>query len=171
MRDRSRTLTLPLVGASAPPASADEAVAAIIARPQVRTERVLLAEGYDINRELITEMTRQLGVEIECAEDGVEAVAMVRHAFDCGRPYALVLMDLQMPRLDGLEATRDLRAAGISEAQLPIIALTANAFADDVENCLAAGMQAHLAKPLSMDRLGEALNRWMPGKAGVSVEA
>lgn len=165
------TLTLPLVGASAPPQSSQDCSAAITATLEKRGARVLLAEDYDINRELITEMTRQLGIEIECAEDGVEAVAMVRHAADCGRPYALVLMDLQMPRLDGLEATRELRASGIDEDQLPIIALTANAFADDVENCLAAGMQAHLAKPLAMDRLAEALDKWMPGEAEIDVKA
>ena len=126
------------------------------------TARVLLAEDYDINRELITDMTRQLGLEIECAVDGVEAVSMVHHARALGRPYRLVLMDLQMPKLDGLEATQRLRDAGVAEDELPIVALTANAFADDVENCLAAGMQAHLAKPLSMERLSDALKKWMP---------
>ncbi|MHA7819880.1 MAG: ATP-binding protein [Erythrobacter sp.] len=164
------SLTLPLIGAAAPPQSKDDSSSAISATLQKRGARVLLAEDYDINRELITEMTRQLGIEIECAEDGVEAVAMVRHAQDCGQPYALVLMDLQMPRLDGLEATRDLRQAGIGEDQLPIIALTANAFADDIENCLAAGMQAHLAKPLSIDRLDQALNKWMPASTDMTPE-
>lgn len=156
------TLTLPLVGASAPDCSAAPDGPAPLATSKPTAGRVLLAEDYDINRELITDMTSQLGVEIECAVDGVEAVSMVHHARALGRPYSLVLMDLQMPKLDGLEAAQRLRQGGVSEDELPIVALTANAFADDVENCLAAGMQAHLAKPLSMDRLAEALKKWMP---------
>ncbi len=124
------------------------------------TARILLAEDYDINRELITDMMRQLGLTIECAVDGEEAVSMIHEARVLGRPYGLVLMDLQMPNLGGLEATERLRQSGISEDELPVVALTANAFADDIENCLAAGMQAHLAKPVSMQRLADALNKW-----------
>jgi len=156
------TLTLPFVSASAPDCSAAPDGPPPLAASKPSAGRVLLVEDYDINRELITDMTRQLGVEIECAVDGVEAVSMIHHARALGRPYSLVLMDLQMPKLDGLEAAQRLRQGGVSEDELPIVALTANAFADDIENCLAAGMQAHLAKPLSMDRLAEALKKWMP---------
>lgn len=163
------TLTLPLVGASAPPLADTGEPASTPVRAAQGSSRVLLAEDYDINRELILAMAAQLKVELHCAEDGVEAVSMVRHARECGSPYALVLMDLQMPRLDGLEAARELRASGIAEDELPIVALTANAFADDVENCLAAGMQAHLAKPLSLERLSEALAKWMPAEGRASA--
>ena len=156
------TLSLPLIGAAAPLDSPKQDGPVPLEAMAAQAARVLLAEDYDINRELITDMTRQLGVEIECAVDGVEAVSMVHHARALGRPYRLVLMDLQMPKLDGLEATQRLRDGGVSEDELPIVALTANAFADDVENCLAAGMQAHLAKPVSMERLSEALKKWMP---------
>ncbi len=159
------TLSVPLASASetedpviggSPPILGQPATAITVINPV----RILLAEDYDINRELITDMTRQMGVEVECAEDGQEAIEMVHAARAEGQPYGLILMDLQMPILGGLEATERLRAAGISEQELPIVALTANAFADDIENCLAAGMQAHLAKPVSMQRLANALNKW-----------
>jgi signal transduction histidine kinase len=157
------TLTIPLIEADAPLKTFDNAPSGKTARSSSPGGRILLAEDYDINRELITEMTRQMGVEMDCAENGVEAVRMVHHARTIGRPYALVLMDLQMPRLDGLGAAERLRSGGVSASELPIIALTANAFADDIRACLAAGMQAHLAKPLSMERLSIALEQWMPG--------
>jgi len=167
------TLKLPLVGADAPQHIANRDGRKLTAAGVTKTAtaghgpdaRILLAEDYDINRELMTDMAQRLGMEIDCAEDGVEALAMVNHARNCNEPYALVLMDLQMPRMDGLEATRQIRAAGIDANELPIIALTANAFSDDVERCLDAGMQEHLAKPLSMDILGDALRRWMPASS------
>ncbi len=162
------TLTLPLVGADAPARSQDDGDARTIAAhsqsvvdPIGGEPRILLAEDYDINRELITDMARRIGIAIECAEDGAQAVAMVQRARETGTPYALVLMDLQMPRMNGLEAARTLREAGIEANELPIIALTANAFADDVKNCLVAGMQEHLAKPVSMDALGQVLTHWI----------
>ncbi len=169
------TLMIPLVRANAPPISAKDEVSTpatppkIVANPAAHSPsspdklRILVAEDFDINRELVTQMLARLGITIECAEDGLEAVSMVHQARAIGRPYHLVLMDLQMPRLDGFGATKRLRAAGLTEEDLPIIAVTANAFQDDIENCFAVGMQAHLAKPLSMDQLARTLDQWLPG--------
>ncbi len=159
------TLSVPLSEVSVAPAADPVLQIGGYSEPRVTTRnpaRILLAEDYDINRELITDMARQLDFTIECAEDGEEAIAMIHKARAIGSPYRLVLMDLQMPNLGGLEATERLRQSGISEDELPIVALTANAFSDDIESCLAAGMQAHLAKPVSMQRLADAVDKWAP---------
>ncbi|TAD82795.1 MAG: response regulator [Sphingomonadales bacterium] len=79
-----------------------------------------------------------------------------------GRPYDLVLMDVQMPGCDGLAATRAIRDEGIGPALLPVIALTANAYPEDVAAARAAGMQGHLAKPVAFAELARALQRWLP---------
>ena len=123
---------------------------------------VLLAEDFDINRELVVEMAKKIGLKVDAAVDGAEAVAMVKRAAQDGSPYRLVLMDLQMPVMDGLSAARKLREDGFSADSLPILALTANAYAEDVAASKAAGMQAHLSKPLSMDAFREAMERWLP---------
>lgn len=106
-------------------------------------------------------MLQQLGYEPSIAADGAEAIAMVEAARAEGQPYNLVLMDIQMPVMDGPEATRRLRGGGISANELPIIALTANAYADDVSACLSAGMQAHLAKPVTLAGLDDMLSQWI----------
>ena len=124
--------------------------------------RVLLVEDYDINQELICEMGRRIGLSFEIAEDGQLAVDAVLDAENAGAPFALVLMDLQMPVLGGLDAARAIRDAGIDAARLPILALTANAFADDLERCLKAGMQEHIAKPVELHRLHAAMEKWLP---------
>lgn len=154
----AETKTTPPAGPPAGPSAEarQNAKATHSARP-----RVLLAEDHDINRELVLQMTARLPIELDCAEDGVEAVAMVHQARVMGNNYALVLMDLQMPRLDGIDATLRLRQAGISSDELPIVAVTANAFPDDIDNCLAAGMQAHLAKPMSSEALSKTIETWI----------
>ena len=124
--------------------------------------RLLVAEDHDVNQLLISAMLEKLGCRPDLANDGDEAIAMVKAAAAAGRPYSLVFMDMQMPGLDGVEATRRLRASGVGETQLPIVALTANAYPDDIETCLAAGMQAHVAKPFSLETLEAALRRWLP---------
>lgn len=126
--------------------------------------RVLVAEDHDVNQILITTMLKQLGAEAELAADGAEAVALAIAARDRGAPFQVVLMDMQMPVMDGLEAARRLRAAGFGQDALPILALTANAYADDVAACLASGMQGHLAKPVRLADLSVAFGRWA-GKA------
>ena len=153
------TLELPgIVGAAAEtPLAADrDADTAGLARGV----RVLVAEDNPINQTLTLAMLAKTGAEAELAADGAAAIAMVEAAAARGRPYQLVLMDLQMPQIDGLEATRRLRAAGFGAEALPIVALTANAYADDVAACHAAGMQDHLAKPMRGRELEAMLRRW-----------
>ncbi len=115
--------------------------------------RVLIAEDHDINQELIVALARQAGMDPTLASDGAEAIAMVEESTRLGQPFQLILMDIRMPNVDGLEATRWLRASGHSPEALPIVALTANAYADDLQACSAAGMQAHLAKPIVIEEL------------------
>jgi PAS domain S-box-containing protein len=133
--------------------------------PTLGEGRVLVAEDHDVNQMLMADMLKQLGVAADFAIDGEDALAKVNAAQLAQRPYRLVLMDMQMPRMDGLEATRRLRASGMD---VPIVALTANAYADDVAECLAAGMQAHLSKPVSLVELQATLARWMTAPARAS---
>ncbi|MWV26909.1 PAS domain-containing hybrid sensor histidine kinase/response regulator [Aurantiacibacter rhizosphaerae] len=129
--------------------------------PMAGNQRILLAEDYDINQHLIAGMAKNAGIELDIAEDGEAALRMVcdAQAQDC--QYAAVLMDVQMPVMDGIEATRKIRALGIDGHTLPIIALSANAYPDDIEECLAAGMQSHMAKPLSYDTFTNEVGRWL----------
>ncbi len=122
--------------------------------------RVLVAEDHDVNQLLMMEMLSHLGIRAELAQNGEQAVDMVVAAASAGEPFSLILMDMQMPRVDGCEATLRLRAKGFGPAKLPIVALTANAYADDVSACLNAGMQAHLSKPIKSAELNAAIRRW-----------
>lgn len=128
--------------------------------------RVLLAEDYDINQMLIAAMAEKAGITLVIAENGREAVRMVHEAALADDPFALVLMDMQMPEMDGITATRELRRLGYNAKSLPIVALTANAFPEDIQNCLAAGMQAHCSKPLTMNRFEQILRRWLSAHDG-----
>jgi two-component system sensor histidine kinase/response regulator len=119
--------------------------------------RVLVVEDNEVNQLLATTMLRQRGLRPDLARTGAEAVAM--HA---ERSYAAIFMDCQMPVLDGYKATQQIRALE-TEAQTPIIAMTAHAMPDDRERCLAAGMSDYLAKPIDPSRLDQALARWLPG--------
>ena len=125
-----------------------------------QVNRVLVAEDHDINQLLIADILTRLQVEFTIAPDGAQAIALIEAATSRNERYDLVLMDMQMPVMDGLEAARAIRALGHSPADLPIIALTANAYAEDVSNCLAAGMQAHLAKPVSSHDIDQTMRRW-----------
>jgi PAS domain S-box-containing protein len=116
-------------------------------------KRILLVEDNDVNRYAAAMMLEALGVGIDEAHDGEAAVRLAA----LGR-YDLILMDVQMPRMDGLEATRRIRNSGGPNRTTPIVALTANAFVEDVARCHAAGMDAHLAKPIRAATLRAAVN-------------
>ena len=125
--------------------------------------KILIVEDHPINQELISALVGNLGHAFDLAADGIEAAEMVEQAAKRVN-YKLVLMDIQMPRCDGFAATRMIRQAGHSADDLPIVALTANAFADDIEKCLEAGMQDHLAKPIAADKLGACIVKWQRGE-------
>ncbi|MDR0434391.1 MAG: response regulator [Gracilibacteraceae bacterium] len=111
--------------------------------------QLLLAEDVDINREIVASILEPTGIQIDCAENGAEAVAKFQAAPE---KYNMIFMDVQMPEMDGYEATRRIRALDLpSAATVPIIAMTANVFREDIEKCLAAGMNGHVGKPLDFD--------------------
>ena len=121
----------------------------------LRGARILLVEDNDINQELAAELLTEAGGVVEIANNGAEAVDMVRRtAFDA------VLMDWQMPVMDGFEATRIIRADA-RFAQLPILAMTANVMNGDREKCLAVGMNDHISKPIEVGQMLETLARWI----------
>ncbi|MCL2752078.1 MAG: response regulator, partial [Firmicutes bacterium] len=122
---------------------------------------VLIAEDIEINREIISSVLEETGVCIEYAENGSAAVSMFRA--NPGR-YDLILMDINMPLMDGYEATRAIRALDIAEAKkIPIIAMTANVFKEDIEKCIESGMNGHTGKPIDADELFEKLGRYLGG--------
>jgi signal transduction histidine kinase/DNA-binding response OmpR family regulator/HPt (histidine-containing phosphotransfer) domain-containing protein len=131
---------------------------------EIQGARVLLVEDNAINQQIAQELLRQAGLVVTIANNGQEAVDLVeREHFDA------VLMDLQMPIMDGFEATRAIRCNPSFE-HLPIIAMTANAMAGDREKCLAAGMNDHVAKPIAPDLLFKALTNWIaPGNRMLSA--
>ncbi|MCL2031340.1 MAG: response regulator, partial [Oscillospiraceae bacterium] len=121
--------------------------------------RILLAEDLEINREIILALLEPTRLAIDCAENGQEAVNL----FLANRSrYSLIFMDIQMPEMDGYEATRRIRAAeGPAAAGIPIVALSANAFREDVDKSLKAGMNAHLGKPLDFDEMLDVLRKYL----------
>ena len=131
--------------------------------PGVRV-RVLLAEDNPVNQQVGRAMLEKLGCRVDIAGDGREAVRMATRL-----PYSVVLMDLQMPEMDGLEATQAIRAAEDGTARIPIVALTANAMASDRERCLAAGMDDFIAKPVRPRDLAAALERWSVNSAAAGA--
>ncbi len=122
-------------------------------------KRVLVVEDNAINREVVCEILRLTDIEVDTANDGEEAVRKVCES--AGRRYDLVLMDVMMPRMDGHEATRAIRAFDDEYCQkLPIVAMTANAFAEDVQAARDAGMNEHIAKPLDFKKLSAVLETY-----------
>ncbi len=123
-------------------------------------KRILLVEDNELNREIAVELLSYIGVEVEQAEDGQMAVNMVEQ-----HPpyyYNLIFMDIQMPVMNGYEASRRIRAMGREDTDsLPIVAMSANAFDDDIRGSREAGMNDHVAKPVEVNKLLEALNRWL----------
>ncbi len=151
------TLTMEIDTSPASPPPLDSALGALYEEPP-HTAVVLLVEDNAVNRLVGSEMLRSLGYEVVEAEDGAEALDHVQRA-----PVDLVLMDCQMPVMDGYEATRRIRERELRLGlpRTPIVALTANAFDENVAQALAAGMDAHLAKPYTRNQLREALSNWL----------
>ena len=130
-------------------------------RPIEGKHRILLAEDNAISQVVVSEQLASLGLSVVVASTGREVLELLeRQSFD------LVLMDCQMPELDGYEATRRIRQQEIGAQHLPIVALTAHAMAGDREKCLAAGMDDYMAKPFSEEDLGAILEIWLPGSKG-----
>ena len=120
---------------------------------------ILFAEDMEINREIVIALLEPTGLAVDCAENGTEAVNMFIKAPE---KYDLIFMDVQMPEMDGYEATRQIRSLGLPRSkEIPIVAMTANVFKEDVERCLAAGMNGHLGKPLDIDELLRALTKYI----------
>jgi signal transduction histidine kinase len=125
------------------------------ALPHWQGARVLVAEDNPVNQEVTRLMLERHGLSVDLAGDGVVAVRMARE-----QPYHLVLMDMHMPLMDGLEATRRIRALQLHQ-RTPILAMTANVYEDDRERCRQAGMDAHLGKPVDVLALEQALRQWL----------
>jgi CheY-like chemotaxis protein len=144
-------------------AAADEARDALLREfpgaAEAPPARILVADDNAVNRELAEAMLERLGYRADVVEDGVAAVEAAAQA-----DYAAVLMDCQMPRLDGYEATREIRRAEDGR-RTPVIALTGAALPGDREKCLAAGMDDHVAKPIQLAELERVLDRWVPADA------
>jgi CheY-like chemotaxis protein len=158
------TVSLPLEPARAPSIPAERRAprhdrATAVSPPRANAS-VLLVEDIDINQELISEMLARLGHRVEFAANGSEALYCARRLAWQPEAWDVILMAVQMPVMDGLTATRAIRALGGRAATIPIIALTANAFASEVEACLAAGMNDHISKPSGFIQLKRAIDRW-----------
>ena len=152
---------------TAPPYAAAPGVRAIVRggaqldaalQQRLAGARVLLVEDHPLNRELACELLRREGMQVEVAENGREAIERLNRDAD----FDAVLMDCQMPVMDGYEATRALRADPRWQ-HLPIIAMTASAFADDRDRALASGMNAHITKPLDVEVLLRTIGQWVDG--------
>lgn len=121
-----------------------------------RSIRILIAEDNLINQKLVLQLLKRQGHVVDVAANGEEAVELFRRA-----PYPLVLMDAQMPEMDGFEATRVIRSLEGEGQRAIIIALTANAMSGDRDRCLAAGMDDYLAKPIQASEFYDAINSWI----------
>ena len=136
-------------------------------RPGVRAERLLLAEDNIVNQRVLLTQLRGLGFQAQAVGNGYEVLEALAHG-----GFDLVLMDCHMPEMDGLETTRNIRAAeakkhtapGETARRLPILALTADVLSENRISCLEAGMDDFVTKPVRKEHLREVLERWLPGQ-------
>jgi len=145
------------------PSIQGESAETLLARDHAHC-RLLLAEDDPINREVALSLFSDVNLQVDVAEDGQQAVDMAT-----ANNYDLILMDMQMPRLDGLEATRRI-SAQTALREVPILAMTANAFAEDRQRCLDAGMDDFIAKPVDPDILFGTVLKWLRQRAGSQTD-
>ena len=159
----SRSTLLDLMVNLFTPGNAEPRPAVVSSQISFEPATVLLAEDNEINQQIACELLESSGLAVVVANNGREAIDQLQA--NPADHFALVLMDLQMPELDGLEATRQIRATG-HHAKLPIIAMTAHAMAEERERCLAVGMNDHIAKPIDPDALFHTLARYLKPRLG-----
>jgi CheY-like chemotaxis protein/anti-sigma regulatory factor (Ser/Thr protein kinase) len=122
---------------------------------------ILLVEDVEINREIVVSLLESTNLEIDCATNGIMAVDMFKASPE---KYSMIFMDIQMPEMDGYEATRIIRASGIINSKtIPIIAMTANVFREDIEKCTEVGMNDHIGKPIDIDAVCAQLRKYIHG--------
>ena len=157
-KGRGTTFAVVIPLQRAQPADAPDAPAPSEPGFSVSGLHVLIAEDQEINADILSELLEMEGVTSEWAENGQRAAALFEGS--AAGHFDAILMDMRMPVMDGLTATREIRKlARPDAARIPIIALTANAFEEDVKHCLQAGMDAHLSKPVDIDKLTDVLGR------------
>ncbi len=162
---------LPGVGGAS--ANYSDNIKKTVRKPYFSNSRVLLVEDNPVNEQIALEMLAEVGIQAEVAHTGREALDKVQNADQDGggltSPYDLVFMDIQMPEMDGLAATRILRKNSNYNG-MPIVAMTAHALAEERESCLAAGMNEHLSKPVELDRLYAVLRQFLRDESGNAPE-
>ena len=136
------------------------------ASPSQNRGRVLIVEDNPINQRVAVILANKLGFVADVAGDGSEALDMVRD-----QNYALILMDCQMPVMDGFEATKAIRALESPIAKVPIIAVTANVMDGQRDKCMAAGMNDYLPKPINKDLLAKTVDKWLPPAKPPALES
>ena len=136
-----------------------EPVPAPVRDAELGPMRILVAEDNQVNQIVTERMLLRFGCGTDMVADGEDAVRQVQE-----EPYDLVLMDLHMPGVDGLEAARRIRSLSSAYSKIPIVALSASATIEDREACFAAGMNDYLSKPLALEALQKVLSRWGPGR-------